>query len=149
MGYSTSAGRTLHRLVRMVIPLCQQAARAFPRTGPGRPPEIPDWVLLVLVTIALLKHRHNKSAQYRFLSQHRTEIMRWIGTRRFPSRSTYCDRYRRAIGCSRWPFACRDGLCYAAAWAMPAVSWSTRVWCALWDRPGRNGNGNQERLRRE
>lgn len=96
MGYSTSAGRTLHHLVRIVIPLCQQAAHACPRTGPGRPPEIPDWVLLVLVTIALLKHRHNKSAQYRFLSQHRTELMRWIGTRRFPSRSTYCDRYRRA-----------------------------------------------------
>lgn len=96
MGDSTRGVGRLHALVELAIPICQGAERRFPRAGPGRPPEIPDWVMLVLITVGLLKHRRNKSAQYRFLDQHRVELMRWIGIKRFPSRSTYCERYRRA-----------------------------------------------------
>jgi len=96
MGHSTRAVERLHTLVKMAIPICQRAEREHPRAGPGRPPEIPEWVMLVLVTVAMLKNRRNKSAQYRFLEQHRAELLRWIGTKRFPSRSTYCERYRRA-----------------------------------------------------
>ena len=95
MGDSTRAVERLHALVKLAIPICKIAERRHPRSGPGRPPEIPDWVMLVLITVALLKIRRNKSAQYRFLDQHRAELMRWIGTQRFPSRSTYCERYRR------------------------------------------------------
>jgi hypothetical protein len=96
MGHSTRVGASLHALVRLMVPVCQRAERDHPRTGPGRPPEIPDWVMLVLVTVAILKYRRNKSAQYRFLSQNRAKLLQWVGTTRFPSRSTYCERYRRA-----------------------------------------------------
>jgi hypothetical protein len=96
MGHSTRAGASLHALVKMAIPVCQLAEREHPRRGPGRPPEIPEWVMVVLITVAILKHRKTKSAQYRFLSQNRTRLLEWIGTRRFPSRSTYFERYRRA-----------------------------------------------------
>lgn len=96
MGHSTRIGDRLQTLVTLAIPICQRAEQEHPRTGRGRHPEIPDWVILVLITIAVLKNRRNKSAQYRFLDQHRTELLRWIGIDRFPSRSTYCDRYRRA-----------------------------------------------------
>lgn len=96
MGHSTRVGASLHALVRLMVPVCQRAERDHPRTGPGRPPEIPDWFMLVLVTVAILKYRRNKSAQYRFLSQNRAKLLQWVGTTRFPSRSTYCERYRRA-----------------------------------------------------
>jgi len=86
----------LAELVRMAIPLCQQAERECPRTGPGRKPEIPDWVMAVLIMIAVLKRKKSKSAQYRFLKQHQRELAQWLGTDRFPSRSTYFERYRRA-----------------------------------------------------
>jgi hypothetical protein len=96
MGHSTRVQDRLQALVKLAIPICQRAEREHPRTGPGRPPDIPEWVLLVLITVAVLKNRRNKSAQYRFLNQHRVELLCWIGADRFPSRSTYCDRYRRA-----------------------------------------------------
>lgn len=88
-------GASLSKLVRMAIPLCQQADRACRRRGRGRPPEIPDWVMLVLIMVAVLKGRKSKSSQYRFLSANRTQLLDWLGTDRFPARSTYFDRYRR------------------------------------------------------
>jgi hypothetical protein len=86
----------LASLVMMAVPLCQQAERECPRTGPGRKPDIPDWVLAVLIMVAIVKRKKSKSAQYRFLDQHRRELKALLGTNKFPARSTYFDRYRRA-----------------------------------------------------
>lgn len=96
MGNRATAGTCLASLVRMAIPLCKQAERECPRTGPGRKPEIPDWVLAVLIMTAVLKRRKAKSAQYRFLEAHRRQLAEWLGTDKFPARSTYFERYRRA-----------------------------------------------------
>ena len=96
MGKRAKAGTCLASLVKMAVPLCQQAERECPRTGPGRKPEIPDWVLTVLIMVTMLKRKKSKSAQYRFINEHRRELMMWMGTNRFPARSTYFDRYRRA-----------------------------------------------------
>jgi len=90
------AGTCLAALVKMAVPLCQRAERECPRTGPGRKPDIPDWVMAVLIMVAVLKRKKSKSAQYRFLAEHRRDLSSWLGTCRFPSRSTYFDRYRRA-----------------------------------------------------
>lgn len=98
MGKRATAGMCLASLVRMAMPLCKQAERECPRTGPGRKPEIPNWVLAVLIMVAVLKRRRAKSAQYRFLKEHRRELAEWLGTERFPARSTCFDRYRRAHG---------------------------------------------------
>lgn len=89
-------GTCLAALVRMAIALCRAAERACPRTGPGRPPEYEAWKIAVLIMAAVLKKRKSKSAQYRFLDEHRRELMGWLGLKRFPARSTYFDRYRRA-----------------------------------------------------
>jgi hypothetical protein len=96
MGKSATVGACLASLVRMAVPLCQRAERECPRTGPGRKPDIPDWVLAVLIMIAVLKRKKSKSAQYRFLVEHRRELKELLGTAKFPARSTYFDRYRRA-----------------------------------------------------
>ena len=45
MGKHAALGTTLTSLVKMAMPLCQQAERENPRTGPGRKPEIPDWAI--------------------------------------------------------------------------------------------------------
>ncbi len=89
-------GTCLATLVRMAVPLFRQAERQCPRTGPGRKPQIPDWLIAVLIMIAVLKRKKSKSAQYRYLSEHRSEIAEWVDAEDFPSRSTYFDRYRRA-----------------------------------------------------
>lgn len=89
-------GNCLAVLVQMAIPICQQAEREHPRTGRGRKPEIPDWVMAVLIMVAILKKRKSKRAQHRFLQQHQSDLLEWMGVDRFPCRSTYSDRYRRA-----------------------------------------------------
>lgn len=96
MGRRAMAGTCLASLVKLAVPLCQQAERECPRRGPGRKPEIPDWVLAVLIMVAILKRKKSKSAQYCFLKAHRRELLTWLGTDKFPARSTYFDRYRRA-----------------------------------------------------
>ena len=89
-------GTCLAALIRLAIPICQRAEQECPRTGPGRKPEIPDWVMAVLIVVAIVKQRKSKSAQYRFLKAHRDELAKALATDHFPSRSTYFDRYRRA-----------------------------------------------------
>lgn len=96
MGQRAKAGTCLASLVKMAVPLCQRAERECPRKGPGRKPDIPDWVMAVLIMIAVLKRKKSKNSQYRFLKEHRRELRDWLGTNEFPSRSTYYDRYRRA-----------------------------------------------------
>jgi hypothetical protein len=92
----TTEGTCLATLVRMAIPLCRAAECQCPRTGPGRPPDFADWVMAVLIMTAVLKKKKSKSAQYRFLREHRCEFMAWLDLEAFPSRTTYFDRYRRA-----------------------------------------------------
>ena len=96
MGKSVTAGTRLASLVRMAVPLCKQAENECPRTGPGRKPEIPDWVMAVLIMTAVLKRKKTKSSQHRFLEAYRREFAHWLGTDKFPARSTYFERYRRA-----------------------------------------------------
>jgi hypothetical protein len=96
MGQRAKAGTCLVTLVRIAIPLCQQAERQCPRTGPGKPPDFPDWQMAVLIMVAILKRKKAKSAQYRFLTEHRRDLQAWLGMTRWPVRSTYFERYRRA-----------------------------------------------------
>ncbi|MCG8324119.1 MAG: transposase [Thiotrichales bacterium] len=83
-------------LVQLAMPSCKQAERDCPRTGRGRKPLIADWTLAVLIMVATVKQRKSKSSQYRFLAAHRRTLLRLLGVKRFPARSTYFDRFRRA-----------------------------------------------------
>lgn len=86
----------LAALVQMAIPICKLAEEKYPRTGPGRRPEIPDWAVAVLIMVAVLKKRKSKRAQHRVLMKHEKSLLEWLGIERLPCRSTYSDRYRRA-----------------------------------------------------
>lgn len=92
----TPAPTALQDLVALAVPVCQQAERTAPRTGPGRRPDIPDWLIAALIFVAVLCRKKTKSAQYRFLCARRADLAAWLGSDRFPARSTYFGRYRRA-----------------------------------------------------
>jgi hypothetical protein len=86
----------LQQLVEIAIPVCQKAERLVPRRGAGRKPEIPDWALAVLIIVAVARRKTSKSSQYRYLKAREKEWIKRLHLPRFPARSTYFDRYRRA-----------------------------------------------------
>lgn len=95
MGKRALARLPLQALVELAVPLMKRAQRETPRAGPGRPPVIPDWVLGVLIMVAVLRQKKSKSAQYAFLQEHRALLLKWMDVDVFPGRTTYFDRYRR------------------------------------------------------
>ncbi len=96
MSARATDGTRLAKLVKMAIHICRAAQRQCPRTGPGRPPDFEDWKIAVLIMAAILKRRKSKSAQYRFIHEHRLKLKRWLNLKHFPARSTYFARYTRA-----------------------------------------------------
>jgi len=98
MGTRAKAGTCLVMLVELALPLLREAERQCPRTGPGAKPFYPDWLIGLLIMVAVLKGKKAKSAQYRFLKEtaHRSQIAQATGDKRFPPRSTFFRRYRRA-----------------------------------------------------
>jgi len=59
---------------------------------------IPDWLIGVWIMVAVLHGKKSKSSQFRFLSEksNREQIAQAAGDGRFPARSTFFRRYRRA-----------------------------------------------------
>lgn len=98
MGKRAKAGARLEALVAMAVPLLQEAQRQCPRTGPGAKPTIPDWLIGVLIMVAMLKRKKTKAAQWRFITDpaNRARLAAALGRNDFPSRSRWYDRYRRA-----------------------------------------------------
>jgi hypothetical protein len=94
--------------------------------------------------VAILKKRKSKSAQYRFLWDHRLKLQRWLGLNRFPARSTYFERYAQAHRLLAPAIilqgrqAIREGLATARCVAIDKSLLSAR---------GRPGPGRQRRLR--
>lgn len=98
MGRRAAKGVSLEALVAMAVPLLQEAERQCPRTGPGRKPDIPDWLIGVLIMIAVLHRKKSKSAQFAFVTNpaRRPQLAAALGRDDFPARSGFYRRYRRA-----------------------------------------------------
>jgi hypothetical protein len=88
-------GALLDDIVAQARLVCQEAERTCPRKGPGRKPEIPDWVLAVMIMIGVSLRKKTKAAQFTWWTQHAADFARWLPGQRLPSRSTFYDRYRR------------------------------------------------------
>ena len=88
MGKRAKAGACLEALVEMAIPLLQEAERQCPRTGPGAKPEIPDWLIGVLIMVAMLKRKKTKASQWRFITDpaNRARLAAALGRNDFTSR---------------------------------------------------------------
>jgi hypothetical protein len=88
-------GPLLDELVVMSIRICQEAESGCPRRGPGRKPIIPDWVIAVMIMVAIMLKKKTKSAQFVWWREHAADFARWLPEQPFPARSTFFDRYRR------------------------------------------------------
>src|SRR4051812_2982088 len=86
----------LRHLIHLAVPICRRGELGLPPRGPGRPLEIPEWALAVMILVAVAKRLKTKAAQYRYLAAHAAEFVRRLGLDRFPARSTYFARYRTA-----------------------------------------------------
>lgn len=89
-------GTPLRALINLAIPICRMAEPGLPPRGPGRPYEIPEWAIAVLIVVAVAKRLTTKSAQYRYLRAHADAFVTRLGIDRLPARSTYFARYRTA-----------------------------------------------------
>lgn len=98
MGKRAKAGTSLQALVRMALPLLQEAERRCPRTGPGAKPVVPDWLIGVLIMVAMLKRKKTKAAQFRFITDpaNRAQLTKALGRNDFLARSGWYRRYWRA-----------------------------------------------------
>lgn len=109
-------GRMLSRLLRHAMVVCIQAEAKFPRTGPGRKPEIADWVIATMITLSIARQKKSKSSQYRYLHSNRQLILRQLGVDRFPCRSTFFARYRRASRIFQYAILCQGRMAIRYGW---------------------------------
>jgi hypothetical protein len=63
MRQGARVGAPLEELVGIGVKYCRLAEALWPRTGRGRPPEIPDWVLAVMIMVGVMHRRKSKAAQ--------------------------------------------------------------------------------------
>jgi hypothetical protein len=110
-------GAPLEELVSRCIPLCQRAEKLSPRRGPGRKPTIPDWVLAVMIMVAVMLRKKTKSAQFVWWTQHRADFERWLPGQKLPSRSTFFERYRRIHRLFRQAIVLQGRQAIARGWA--------------------------------
>jgi hypothetical protein len=88
----------LEELICLALPLCREAQKRCPRTGPGRKPLYQDWQLAALILCGVLKKKKSKSSQYRLIQCHQKMLLAMLEVKRLPARSTFCDRYKKV-----WP----------------------------------------------
>lgn len=92
----TTEGACLERLIAIAKPILRRSDEVNPRIGRGRRPEIPDWVIALLILTATLKKRKTKSSQFRWISHNEKLLESFLDGYRLPSRSTYFDRFKKA-----------------------------------------------------
>lgn len=98
MGKRATVGTSLEALVQTALPLLQEAERRCPRTGPGAKPVVPDWMIGVLIMVAVLNRKKTKAAQLRFITDpaNRAQLAEVLGRNDFLARSGWYRRYPRA-----------------------------------------------------
>jgi Transposase DDE domain len=110
-------GPLLDELVAQCIPVCQAAESGCPRQGPGRRPITPDWVIAVMIMVAVMLKKKTKSAQFVWWCEHAADFARWLPGQSFPARSTFFDRYRRVHGLYRQAIALQGQEAIQQGWA--------------------------------
>jgi hypothetical protein len=137
----------LHELIEIAIPVCQKAERLCPRRGPGRRPEIPDWAMAVLIIVAVLQRKTSKTSQYQYLKGQQEEWIAKLGLPRFPARSTYFDRYRRAWQLLQKAIELEGRLAILRGWANPDTIAVDKSLVAALGPPWHQRRGKRRRVR--
>ena len=108
-------------LISMTVRVVQAIEKRNPRSGPGRPPEIPDWFLAAMIVVAIARHKKSKAAQFRFWLANRDLLADYQGEWRFPSKSTFYERYRRIDKIFRQAIDVNSQRAIRYGWADPKV----------------------------
>lgn len=91
-------GASLDSCVAIASRACEQAQRKFPRTGRGRRPDVPDWVVAVMVVVGVMHRKKTRAAQYAFWEVRQEQFARWFPDSRLLSRSQFYERARNLAG---------------------------------------------------
>ena len=70
-----------------------------------------------MILVGVLLKKKTKSAQHRWWREHRIQFERWLGRVKFPGRTTYFDRYRRAHRLFQTAIVLLGRQAVAAGWA--------------------------------
>lgn len=148
MSRRATDGAPLEDLVSRSIAVCQAAEKQCPRTGPGRKPTYPDWVLAVMIMVGVMLKKKTKAAQFIWWTEHRADFACWLPGQQLPSRTTFYDRYRRVHRLFRQAIVLQGREAVKRGWADPEcaaidkslVAGRGRVW-----RPADRRNGHVPR----
>jgi DDE family transposase len=88
-------GASLDQCVSIASSACKHAERACPRTGPGRKPDVPDWVVAVMVIVGVMHRKKSRAAQYAFWKARDPQFGDWFPGERILSRAQFYERARR------------------------------------------------------
>jgi len=91
----TKDGVWVEQCVANISRACRHAAqRCCPRKGPGRRPEVPDWLVAAMVVIGVLHRKKTRDAQYVFWQAHAAQFQSCFPGQRLLSRSQFYVRAR-------------------------------------------------------
>jgi hypothetical protein len=146
MDASVSARKLFREFVVLAMRSCQQAEKSCPRTGRGRKPVVPDWVIGTLVVVAVAARRKTKSAQFRYSWAHAEEL-KALGVWPLPKRSAFFDRYLRAWRLLQVAIACEGKLAVKQKWADAESVSADKSLIAAQGPPAHRRNGRPCRVR--
>src|SRR5579859_5242054 len=146
MDVSVSARELFREFVGLAMRSCQQAEKECPRTGPGRKPVVPDWVIATLIVVAVAAQRKTKSAQLRYGWAHAEEL-RELGVWPLPKRSTFFERYLRAWRLLQVAITCEGKLAGRLRWADVESVSADKSLIAAQGPPAHRRNGRPCRVR--
>lgn len=146
MDVSVSARELFREFVVLAMRNCQRAERLCPRTGRGRKPVVPDWVIATLVVVAVAARRKTKSAQFRY-GWARADELKALGVWPLPKRSTFFDRYLRAWQLLQAAIACEGKLAERLRWADVECVSADKSLIAAQGPPAHRRNGRPCRVR--
>jgi Transposase DDE domain len=95
MSSCAKEGALLDRCVVLAITVCQQAVECCPRLGPGRKPDVPDWVIAVMVVVGVLHRKKSRQSQFLFWKSRESRFADWFPGQRLLSRSQFYTRASR------------------------------------------------------
>jgi hypothetical protein len=88
-------GASLDQCVAIVSSACKQAEQECPRTGPGRKPDVPDWIVAMMVVVGVMHLKKTRAAQHAFWLAREQQFANWFPGQRILSRSQFHERARR------------------------------------------------------
>lgn len=95
MSKCAKEGASLDDCVAIVCSACRQAGASPVRCGPGRRPIVSDWIVAVMVVVAVLHRKKTRQSQYAFWLARRGQWEEWFPNERLLSRSQFYERARR------------------------------------------------------